>query len=111
MAGPVLKVLGQLDSATPGVNTDADLYTVPAATSTVVSTLSVANRGAAAHFTIKIRVAGAASATKQHLVSGIALTANETMFFTLGITLATTDVITVQADTTTVTFQAFGQES
>lgn len=106
-----LKVLGQVDTAISGANTDADLYTVPALTSTIVSTISVTNRGAAATYIIKIRVAGAASNVKQQLASAVTLAANATDTWTVGITLATTDVITVQASTTTVTFQAFGQEN
>lgn len=107
----VLKVLGQVDSATAGANTDGDLYTVPAATSTVVSSIVVANRSTVATFIIKIRVAGAATNVKQQIASAVSLAANSTQVFTLGLTLAATDVITVQASTTSVTFQAFGQEN
>jgi hypothetical protein len=71
----------------------------------------VTNRSAAATYTIKIRVAGAASAVKQQIASAIALAANATDIFTIGATLGVGDVITVQASTTTVSFNAFGQEN
>lgn len=110
MATETYKVLGQVDSATAGANTDGDLYTVPGATSTVVSSIVITNRSTAATFIIKVRVAGAASNVKQQLYSGLTINANDTIVLTAGITLAATDVLTVQASTTSVTFQAFGVE-
>ena len=52
------KVLGQV---APSATTDTTLYTVPAATSTVCSSLVVANRGeVTALVRVAVRVAGAA---------------------------------------------------
>jgi len=39
-----------------------------------------------------------------------AIAANDTVTFTLGITLATTDVITIYASSANMTFNAFGSE-
>jgi hypothetical protein len=102
------KVLGQ---SNPASITATTLYTVPASRSTVVSTITVANLSAtAATFRIAIRVGGAALANTQYVAYDVVLTGNEAKAFTLGITLATTDVITVYASTANVTFSAFGTE-
>jgi hypothetical protein len=102
------KVLGQ---SNPAATTLTSLYTVPSATSAVVSTITVANISAAAiTFRIAVRPAGAAIDPKHYLVYGASLAANSTTALTLGITLATTDVISVYASDTNASFSAFGSE-
>jgi hypothetical protein len=104
----VYKVLGQ---QAPSATTDTTLYTVPAATSTVVSTLSVANRGAAAAtYRIAIRPAGASIATTHYIAYDASILANDGILLTIGITLAATDVVTVRASTADLTFNLFGSE-
>lgn len=103
-----LLVLGQVN---PGATTATDLYTVPASTQTVISTLTVAEiGGAAATFRIAVRPAGATLAAQHYIAYDIALTANTMTAFTLGLTLDATDVITVYASTANVTFNAYGSE-
>lgn len=102
------KVLGQ---SNPAATTNTNLYTAPAATSAVVSTINVCNQAAtAATFRIAVRPAGAAIAAAHYLAYDVALPANDSISLTLGITLATTDIITVYASSTTVSFSAFGTE-
>jgi glucose-6-phosphate dehydrogenase assembly protein OpcA len=102
------KVLGQ---SNPAATTNTTLYTVPAATSTIVSTISVCNQAASAGtYRIAVRVAGAALATSQYLVFDASLSANSTDTITLGITLAATDVVTVYASSANFSFAAFGTE-
>lgn len=101
------KVLGQ---SNPSANTDTTLYTVPSSTSTVVSTISVANLGTTGTFRIAIRPAGASIANQHYLIYELSLNSNDSITFTLGITLATTDVITVRASNTSFAFSAFGSE-
>lgn len=101
------KVLGQ---SNPTAASDTTLYTVPAATSTVVSTISVSNLGTSGTYRIAIRPGGASIANEHYLVYEASLNANDTITFTLGITLATTDVITVRASNTSFAFSAFGSE-
>lgn len=102
------KVLGQY---CPAATTLTTLYTVPANTSAIISTISVANLGAATTYRIAVRPAGAALANYQYLAYDVALAANSVTALTLGITLAATDVISVYAGTNAVSFQAFGQEN
>lgn len=104
------KVLGQLAAAAS--NAGETLYTVPAGYSSVVSSITVCNRGtSAATYRIAIRKGGATLAANQYLVYDTSIPAGTTTSYTLGVTLATTDVITVaQVSTANVTFQAFGSE-
>lgn len=102
------KVLGQ---SNPSATTATTLYTVPSATSTVASTLSVCNQGASsATFRVAVRPAGATLAATHYLVFDSSLTANDSAFLTLGITLATTDVVTVYASSASLSFSLFGSE-
>jgi hypothetical protein len=104
----VYKVLGQ---SAPSATTATTLYTVPSATSTVVSTLAIANRSAtAATYRIAIRPAGATLANEHYIAYNVTVGASDSTTLTLGITLAATDVITVYASTADLTFNAFGSE-
>lgn len=103
------KVLGQ---SAPTDTNNADLYTVPASTQAVVSTISVTNDTAsAATFRIYIRVAGAAAGAVNSLYYDTPLAANSTLLVTAGLTLGAGDIITVRTGTANaLTFQAFGSE-
>tara|TARA_R110000868_G_scaffold294621_1_gene555135 strand:- start:2556 stop:2882 length:327 start_codon:yes stop_codon:yes gene_type:complete len=101
------KVLGQ---SAPSANSDTTLYTVPSATSTVASTLSVCNRGVSTTFRVAIRPAGAAIANSHYIVYDNVVSAGDSVFLTLGISLATTDVVTVRAGTADTSFSLFGSE-
>lgn len=101
------KVLGQ---SNPVATTLTTLYTVPALTSAIISSIVVANRGAATSFRIAVRPAGAAIANQHYLAFDVAIALNATMTYTLGITLATTDVVSVYATLATLSFNAFGVE-
>ena len=104
----VLKVLGQQAPAGLAITT---LYTVPSLTSTVISSITVCNRSTVAtKFRIAIRPAGATLENKHYLYYDLAIGGVDTFVATLGITLATTDVITVYNTLGTCTFQAFGEE-
>ena len=102
------KVLGQ---SAPAAATATTLYTVPASTSAVVSTLNVCNRAAAIDtFRIAIRPAGAALANSHYIAYDTPIPANDSINITTGISLAATDVITVYGTTANLTFTAFGAE-
>jgi glucose-6-phosphate dehydrogenase assembly protein OpcA len=102
------KVLGQQN---PAATTATTLYTVPASTSTVVSTLTVCNQAAvSATFRIAVRPAGATLANQHYIAYGTSINPNDMLTMTLGITLAATDVVTVYASTATMSFGLFGTE-
>jgi hypothetical protein len=104
----VYKILGQ---SSPSATTSTDLYTVPATTSTVCSSLSICNRGGTpTTFRVSISPAGAAIANKDYLYYDVTLAGNDTFIATIGVTLATTDKIRVYAGNANLSFQIFGTE-
>lgn len=102
------KILGQV---APNATTETDLYVVPAATETIVSTIVVANRAATdATFRITVSPNGAATANAQYLAYDVSCSGNGINAFTFGITLDATDKIRVYASSANLTFSAFGTE-
>jgi hypothetical protein len=102
------KVLGQVN---PTAVTPTTLYTVPAGTQTVVSTISVANLTAGElSFRIAIRPAGETLATKHYIAYDAKVSGNDTIFITVGATLGAGDVITVYESAADIAFNAFGSE-
>lgn len=102
------KVLGQVS---PSATTNTTLYTVPSATSTVCSTLTICNRNSSAGtFRIAVRPAGASISNEHYISYDTSIPGNDTVSLTIGITLAETDVITVYASTTDLSFNLFGSE-
>jgi hypothetical protein len=102
------KVLGQ---SNPSATTATTLYTVPALTQTVVSTVTVCNQtSTAGTYRIAVRVAGGALAASQYVAYDVSLPGNASDTLTLGLTLGAADVITVYASAATFSFNAFGSE-
>lgn len=103
------KVLAQNN---PAATTETTLYTVPASNSAVISTLTIANQtGSAATYRIAVRPAADATTTAKHwIVYGATVAANDSTMLTLGLTLATGDVIRIFASTANLSFAAFGSE-
>jgi hypothetical protein len=104
----VYKVLAQ---SNPSATTATTLYTVPSSTSTVVSTITVCNQASTAgSYRIAVRPAGASLAAQHYAAYDVPIAANDTTALTLGITLATTDVVTIYASSANMSFAAFGSE-
>lgn len=102
------KVLGQ---SSPSATTETLLYTVPAATSTVGSSIMVCNRGtSSATFRVSISKAGAATSNKDYIYYNVPIGTGDTFVATIGITLAATDVVRVYATTADLSFNLFGSE-
>jgi hypothetical protein len=101
------KVLGQV---APSITTLTTLYTVPAATSAVSSTLAICNRGAATTFRVAVRPAGASIDVKHYLFFDAPLPANDSLCLTLGMSLEATDVVSVYAGSSDLSFTLFGSE-
>jgi glucose-6-phosphate dehydrogenase assembly protein OpcA len=102
------KVLGQ---SNPLATTLTTLYTVPASTSTVASTINICNLSAvAASFRLAVRPAGATIANQHYIAYDVAIPANDSISFTIGLTLATTDVVSVYGSTANLSFALFGSE-
>lgn len=103
------KVLGQV---APANTSQATLYTVPALTQAVVSTISIANLTAtAANATVDICVNGAASSNATKVLNTVSIPASSTATFTLGITMGAADLIRITSGTSNaLAFSAFGSE-
>jgi hypothetical protein len=102
------KVLGQVN---PSATTATTAYTVPSATETVISTITVANLGPApTSYRIAVRPNGATLANQHYIAYDVSIAPQETQTLTIGITLDASDVITVFASSATVAFNLFGSE-
>ena len=103
------KILGQ---SIPSDTANATMYTVPASTEAIVSTITVANvSGSEASFRIFVVEDGDAAGTGNALAYDATIAPNSFTAFSLGITLGSADAIVVRSGTgSAVTFQAFGSE-
>ena len=102
------KVLAQ---SAPSATTATNIYTVPSSTSAVVSTIVIANRSTStATYRIAIRPGGATLANQHYIAYDVTVGLSDSTTLTLGLTLATTDVITVYASNANLTFSVFGSE-
>ncbi len=103
------KILGQ---SAPADTNNANMITVGAGKSQVISTINIANTTAtAATARIFARIAGAAAAASNAIIYDTSISGNTTVSLTIGVTLAATDIITVRTGTANaLTFTAFGSE-
>lgn len=105
------KVLAQ---SAPSSTAAANVYTVPAATNTVISTLMICNRATVnASYNIAVVPAGATLANQHYICFNSLVPPNDTIALTVGMSLAATDNIAIQANTTGVNnlgFTLFGTE-
>lgn len=102
------KVLGQ---SKPGATTLTAIYTVPGATSAVVSRIVVCNQsGTPTLFRISVAVAGAADTPSQYLFFDQPIGPNESIPVALGLGLAAGDIVRVYNTLATVSFNLFGAE-
>ncbi len=103
-----VKVLAQLE---PLATTLTTAYTVPASTSTTMSSISICNTNAGVtYFRVSVSIAGATDSLKQYLYYDLPLEGNDTFIATIGLTLGETDVVSVQAVDAGVAFNFFGIE-
>jgi hypothetical protein len=107
---PVLyKVLGQV---APAANTANIVYTVPAATSSVISTINVCNPDASARtFRIAVVPNGTTLDAKSYICYEAPVGAYDSISLTMGITLAANDSISVfSLSSSNVAFNIFGSQ-
>ncbi len=102
------KVLAQ---SAPSATTATDVYTVPAATETVISTIIIANRAATAGtFRLSVRPNGGTQTNAMYCAYDVPVAANDSTTLTLGITMDATDVITVYCSSADMSINIFGTE-
>jgi len=104
---PTYKVIAQ---SAPSAATATTLYT--ASNAVIISSLNVSNTGGAADtIRIAVRPAGATLANLHYLIYGVQVPSGSIFTYTGGITLASTDVITIYSTTGTSSFSVFGSEA
>jgi hypothetical protein len=102
------KVLAQ---SAPLATTATDVYTVPASTETIVSTIIIANRAASGGtFRLSVRPNGAAQADQHYIAYDVPVAANDSTTLTLGITLDASDVVTAYCSSADMSVNVFGTE-
>lgn len=102
------KVLGQ---SAPSATTNTDVYTVPSATETVISTIVICNRAnTAGTFRLAVRPNGTAIANQHYLAYDVPIAANDSTTLTLGITMDASDVVTFYASSANQSISVFGNE-
>lgn len=106
--GEAIKILAQADLGT----SLADIYTVPALTSVVISSIVIANRASVTRtFTLKAAPLGAADAAQHHVYAAVSIPKNNTFVSTIGMTLGAGDKLRGLADATgAVSITLFGTE-
>ena len=107
----IYKVLAQ---SAPSSTSIANVYTVPSSTNTIISTLMICNRATVnASYNIAVVPGGATIANQPFITFNSVVPANDSIALTVGMALAATDNIAVQANTTgnnNLGFTLFGTE-
>lgn len=103
------KVLGQIN---PTANTMTNAYSVPSATETVISTITVCNQtGDNVSYSIAVVPNGVTPTEDKHfIVRGGAVPAADAIGITLGMTLDADDQIRCNTNSSNVSFNIFGSE-
>lgn len=95
----------------PSAGTSTDLYTVPGATTAVVTSITVCNQDAAADtFRISVAVGGGALDVKDYLYFDEPVLGTKTFAVTLGLTLGAGDIVRVRSTNGTCSFNLFKVE-
>jgi hypothetical protein len=101
------KILGQIT----GSSATASLYTSPAGTQTVVSSLVVTNRGTANNtYFIAVIPSGGSLSNEDWLAFNVPISGSDSTALTLGITLAAGDQIQVSGLANSGSFNLFGSQ-
>jgi len=102
------KVLGQ---SSPSANVLTTVYSVPANTQAIISTITVCNRSnITTTFSLAVRPAGASITNAHYINFDTSLPGNDTIALTLGLSLGNTDVISANVANATVSLSVFGSE-
>ena len=103
------KILGQVSPAANAANT---VYTVPAATQAVISTVNICNLDTVNRtFRLAAVPSGTSLAQKNYLAYETVIPGNDSISITIGISLGANDSVSVFANSTAnLAFSVFGSE-
>jgi hypothetical protein len=103
------KVLGQIN---PAGNTLTNVYVVPTYYTSVVSSLLICNQKSTnALVSIAVQPNGNTIATKHYLVYNALVQANDTIPYTIGITLNAGDILSANTNSANISITAFGMQT
>jgi hypothetical protein len=102
------KILGQ---SNPSASTLTTVYTVPANTQAVVSTITAANFGAtSSNVSLSVHVGNATWTASQQVANNISISTQNSLALTLGVTLGAGDTIRANCSTANIAVNIFGSE-
>jgi hypothetical protein len=105
------RILGQRN---PAANTLSTLYTVPTGNSAIISSITIANLnesdGVGNSFSIAVNVSGVAVSNTNYIAYRVNCPARDSITLTLGITMNAGSNISVNANSSLMSFSAFGTE-
>lgn len=95
----------------PTANNLTTLYTVPSSTQTIFSAINVCNTSSAsATFRIAFRPDGASIDPKHYIIYDATIAGNDTYMINQGMSMDSSDVLSVYASTASVSFTGFYAE-
>jgi hypothetical protein len=108
----IYKILGQVN---PSANTQANVYVVPAATSTVINSIQIANQSASnVSYSLMVipsaEFASPASNGKYFIIRGSTMPASDAATLTLSLSLPAGAIIAANTNSASLSFSAFGVE-
>lgn len=101
------KILGQDNPAASGL---VDLYTVPSGYQAVCSTISICNLQDTAQYRLAVRPSGEAIADKHYIIYDSYVNTSDSVLLSLGLSLNSTDVVSVYSSSSGLSFNLFGVE-
>jgi hypothetical protein len=102
------KVLAQ---SAPSAVTNTDIYTVGSGKTSIISTMTICNRGtSSATYRIAVRPVGATLANQHYIAYDAVVAGNDTTALTIGLTMGASDVVTVYTSSANISFGLFGSE-
>jgi hypothetical protein len=106
------KILGQVN---PSANTQSNVYVVPAATSSVINSVQIANQSASnASYSLIVmpsaNFASPASNGMYFIIRGSTIPASDAATLTLSLSLPAGAVLAANTNSASISFQAFGVE-
>jgi len=104
----------RLGAINPSVNTQTNVYVVPASTEAVISTIAICNQGASnASYSIIFSPASTFASPASEVnfvVRGAVVPAADTIFLTLGLTANAGSIISANTSNANVSISIFGSE-
>jgi len=103
------KVLGQIN---PAANTLTNVYVVPSFYNAVIGTVAICNQTSSnTTFSLAVQPRGNSLITQHYIVYNARLPANDTIPYTIGITLGPGDILSANTYSPNVSITAFGMQA